>query len=144
SADSILVDEPKPTSFFNQSVTLLPDFDDASEEFWKENRQDILTQEEIAVLQMVDTLKRIPIVRLFSEGLKFFVTGYLPVGDFDIGPWPGFFNYNDIEGVRLGMGFRTNLKFSNKWVLYGYAGYGFKDAELKYSAKVTRILDRQH
>src|SRR5690606_36488992 len=102
------------------------------------------TQEEIAVLQMVDTLKRIPIVRLFSEGLKFLGTGYLPVGDFDIGPWPGFFNYNDIEGVRLGMGFRTNLKFSNKWVLYGYAGYGFKDAELKYSAKVTRILDRQH
>lgn len=144
SADSITIDEPKPTSFFNQAVTLMPDFNDASEEFWKDNRQDILTPEEIAVLQMVDTLKRIPIVRFYSEGLKFFGTGYLPLGKVDIGPWPGFFNYNNIEGVRLGMGFRTNTKFSSKWALYGYAGYGFKDAELKYSAKVTRILDRIH
>ncbi|PZX56939.1 carboxypeptidase-like protein [Algoriphagus ratkowskyi] len=144
SADSIQVGEPRPTSFFNQSVILMPDFDEASEEFWKDNRQDILTQEEIAVLKMVDTLKRIPIIRFYSEGLKFFGTGYLPIGKVDIGPWPGFFNYNDIEGVRLGMGFRTNIKFSNKWALSGYAGYGFKDTELKYTAKVTRILDRTH
>ncbi|MEB2774259.1 DUF5686 family protein [Algoriphagus sp. D3-2-R+10] len=144
SADSVKVGDPQPTSFFNHSVTLLPDYDEASEEFWNENRQDILTQEEIAVLRMVDTLKRIPIVRFYSEGLKFFGTGYLPLGKVDIGPWPGFFNYNDIEGVRLGMGFRTNLKFSNKWVFSGYAGYGFKDSQLKYSAKVTRILDRVH
>ncbi|WP_323825280.1 DUF5686 and carboxypeptidase-like regulatory domain-containing protein [Algoriphagus sp. C2-6-M1] len=144
SADSVKVGDPEPTSFFNQSVTLMPDFDEASEDFWKDNRQDILTPEEIAVLQMVDTLKRIPIVRFYSEGLKFFGTGYLPLGKVDIGPWPGFFNYNDIEGVRLGMGFRTNLKFSNKWAFYGYAGYGFKDTELKYSAKVTRIFDKIH
>jgi len=144
SADSIKVGEAQPTSFFNQSVTLMPDYDEASEEFWKNNRQDILTQEEIAVLKMVDTLKRIPIVRFYSEGLKFFGTGYLPFGKVDVGPWPGFFNYNNIEGVRLGMGFRTNLKFSDKWVFHGYAGYGFKDAELKYSAKITRILDRIH
>ncbi|WPR76901.1 DUF5686 and carboxypeptidase-like regulatory domain-containing protein [Algoriphagus sp. NG3] len=144
SADSVKVGEPQPTSFFNQSVTLLPDYDEASEEFWRDNRQDMLTQEEIAVLRMVDTLKRIPIVRFYSEGLKFFGTGYLPVGKVDIGPWPAFFNYNDIEGVRLGMGFRTNLKFSNKWALKGYLGYGFSDEELKYSAKVTRMLDREH
>ncbi|WP_192350098.1 DUF5686 and carboxypeptidase-like regulatory domain-containing protein [Algoriphagus sp. Y33] len=144
SADSIKIGEPQPTSFFNQSVTLMPDFDESSEEFWKDNRQDMLSQHEIAVLQMVDTLKRIPIVRFYTEGLKFFGTGYLPIGKVDIGPWPGFFNYNDVEGVRLGMGFRTNLKFSDKWVLRGYLGYGFKDAEFKYSAKVTRILDRMH
>tara|TARA_R110002020_G_scaffold74670_4_gene190823 strand:+ start:845 stop:3373 length:2529 start_codon:yes stop_codon:yes gene_type:complete len=144
SADSIEVGEPEPKSFFNQQVVLSPGYDAGTEEFWKNNRQDILTQEEIAVLKMVDTLKRIPIVRFYSEGLKFFGTGYLPIGKVDIGPWPGFFNFNDIEGVRLGMGFRTNVKFSNKWAFKGYAGYGFKDAELKYSAEVTRILDRMH
>jgi hypothetical protein len=40
------------------------------------------------------------------------------------------------------LGFRTNLKFSNKWLLEGYLAYGFKDEEIKYSASATRILDR--
>jgi hypothetical protein len=42
------------------------------------------------------------------------------------------------------MGARTNIKFSKKWAFSGYAAYGFKDAEIKYTAKVTRILDRIH
>ena len=88
------------------------------------------SSEELAVLQMVDTLSKIPVIRFYSEGLKFFAQCYLPVGKVDLGPWPGFFNYNDVEGVRLGMGFRTNLKFSNKWLLEGYAAYGIKDERL--------------
>jgi hypothetical protein len=142
SADSIKVVPPQPTSFFNQAVVLKPDFNDANEEFWKNNRQDPLSDEELAVLQMVDTLKKIPVIRFYSEGLKFFATGYLPVRKIDIGPWPGFFNFNNIEGIRLGMGFRTNLKFSTKWLLEGYLAYGFKDEEYKYSSSVTRILNR--
>ncbi len=142
SADSVKVSEPAPTNFFNQAVVLKPDFNEVSEDFWKANRQDPLNAEELAVLQMVDTLKKIPIIRFYSEGLKFFATGYLPVNKLDLGPWPGFFNYNNYEGIRLGMGFRTNLKFSNKWLLTGYLAYGFKDSELKYTGSVTRILDR--
>ncbi|MDG1278353.1 MAG: DUF5686 family protein [Algoriphagus sp.] len=142
SADSIKIVDPQPTNFFNQAVVLKPDFNEASEDFWKVNRQDPLSLEELAVLQMVDTLKKIPVIRFYSEGLKFFATGYLPVRKIDIGPWPGFFNYNNIEGVRFGMGFRTNLKFSNKWLLEGYLAYGFKDEEFKYTGSITRILDR--
>lgn len=143
SADSVKLNDPQPTSFFNQSVVLRPDYDIGGEEFWSANRKDPLSSEDLAVLQMVDTLKKIPVIRFYSEGLKFFATGYLPVGKVDLGPWPGFFNYNDVEGVRLGMGFRTNLKFSNKWLLEGYGAYGFKDQSLKYTASVTRILNRE-
>ncbi|MHA7128654.1 DUF5686 and carboxypeptidase-like regulatory domain-containing protein [Algoriphagus namhaensis] len=142
SADSIRLTDPQPTSFFNQAVVLRPDYTTGDEDFWRANRQDPLTSEELAVLQMVDTLRKIPVIRFYSEGLKFFATGYLPVGKLDLGPWPGFFNYNDVEGVRLGMGFRTNLKFSNKWLLEGYAAYGFKDGRIKYTGSITRILDR--
>ncbi|MDN3204367.1 DUF5686 and carboxypeptidase-like regulatory domain-containing protein [Algoriphagus sediminis] len=142
SADSVKLNDPQPTSFFNQAVVLRPDYNTGGEDFWERNRQDPLSTEELAVLQMVDTLRKIPVIRFYSEGLKFFATGYLPVGKVDLGPWPGFFNYNDVEGVRLGMGFRTNLKFSNKWLLEGYAAYGFKDQRIKYTGSVTRILDR--
>ncbi|WP_026967213.1 DUF5686 and carboxypeptidase-like regulatory domain-containing protein [Algoriphagus terrigena] len=140
--DSIVVNQPKETKFFNQAVELQADFGMAEEDYWVANRPDRLSSEELAVLQMVDTLKKIPIVRFYSEGLKFFATGYKPIGKIDIGPWPGFFNYNDVESVRLGMGLRTNYKFSKKWELKGYLAYGFGDEEWKYAASATRILDR--
>ncbi len=140
--DSVIVNDPMETKFFNQAVELKPDYGIVENGFWEKNRPDPLSMEELAVLQMVDTLKTIPIIRFYSEGLKFFATGYKPIGKIDIGPWPGFFNYNNIESVRLGMGLRTNYKFSKKWELKGYLAYGFGDEEWKYSASVTRILDR--
>lgn len=140
--DSVVVNEPMDTKFFNQAVELNSDFGIIENGFWEKNRPDPLSVEELAVLQMVDTLKTIPIIRFYSEGLKFFATGYKPIGKIDIGPWPGFFNYNDIERVRLGMGVRTNYKFSKKWELKGYLAYGFGDQKWKYSSSVTRILDR--
>ena len=77
-------------------------------------------------------------------GLKFFATGFLPVGKVDLGPWTEFGNYNNVEGFRAGFGMRTNYSFSNKWLIQAYLAYGFKDERFKYSAFVTRILDRQH
>lgn len=141
--DSVVVNQPKETKFFNQAVELRPDYGMIEESFWEKNRPDPLSSEELAVLQMVDTLKKIPIIRFYSEGLKFFATGYKLLGKIDIGPWPGFFNYNNVERVRVGMGMRTNYKFSKKWELKGYLAYGFADEEWKYSTSVTRILDRR-
>lgn len=140
--DSVLVNQPKPTSFFNQAVELKPDFSSYSSDFWKSIRPDPLSEEELAVLQMVDTLKRIPIIRFYSEGLKFFATGYLPIKKIDLGPWTEFGNYNNVEGLRMGMGLRSNFKFSNKWLLEGYAAYGLVDQRWKYKLAATYILDR--
>jgi hypothetical protein len=140
--DSVKLDYPQPTRFFNQSVELKPDFGTGTADFWKQNRKDPLSDEELAILQMVDTLKTIPIIRFYSEGLKFFATGFLPVGKVDFGPWTEFANYNNVEGFRVGMGLRTNYKFSTQWAFQGYLAYGFQDERIKYSASATRILDR--
>ncbi|NQW27558.1 MAG: carboxypeptidase-like regulatory domain-containing protein [Flammeovirgaceae bacterium] len=143
SADSIIVSLPKEPSFFNQAVTLDPNFDAAEESYWIENRQEPLSDEDLAVLQLVDTLRKIPIIRFYSETLKFVANGFLPIGQIDIGSWTGFFNYNNIEGTRYGMGARTNLKFSNKWVFQGYLAYGTRDQKIKYLGAAKLILDRQ-
>ena len=142
SVDSLYVGAPKPSSFFTQNVVLSNNFKKGDDLFWKNNRADPLSIEEIEVLKMVDTLKNIPIIKRYTEGLKFIGSGYLPIGKIDFGPWPGFFNINDIEGVRMGMGVKTNIKFSNKWLLQGYLAYGFKDQNIKYRGSVTRIIDR--
>lgn len=141
--DSAIINQPKPTAFFNQAVELKPDFSQYPADFWTSTRPELLSEEELAVLQMVDTLKKIPIVRFYSEGLKFFATGYLPIRKVDFGPWTEFGNYNNVEGFRFGFGLRSNYKFSNKWLLEGYGAYGLVDQRWKYKAAVTRILDRK-
>ncbi|MBC6368053.1 DUF5686 and carboxypeptidase-like regulatory domain-containing protein [Algoriphagus sp. AK58] len=143
STDSVIINQPKSTAFFNQAIELQPDFNRFEEDFWKSIRPEPLSEEELTILQMVDTLRTIPLVRFYSEGLKFFATGYLNVGKVDLGPWTEFGNYNNVEGLRLGFGLRSSYKFSNKWLLEGYAAYGFADERWKYKASATRILDRK-
>jgi hypothetical protein len=142
--DSIVVNQPLETSFFDQAVVLKPDFNQVSADYWKDRRPDPLSEEELAVLQMVDTLKKIPIIRFYSESLKFFATGYLPVKILDLGPWTEFGNYNNVEGIRFGFGMRTNYSFSNRFLVEGYAAYGTKDQRWKYKFGSTWILSRRH
>lgn len=141
--DSVIVNQRLETSFFDQAVVLKPDFNQVSADYWKNRRPDPLSEEELAVLQMVDTLKKIPMIRFYSEGLKFFATGYLPVKKLDLGPWTEFGNYNNVEGLRLGFGLRTNYSFSNRFLVEGYAAYGTVDERWKYKLSSTWILSRK-
>jgi hypothetical protein len=141
--DSVVVNQRLATSFFDQAVVLKPDFNQVSADYWKNRRPDPLSEEELAVLQMVDTLKKIPMIRFYSEGLKFFATGYLPVKKLDLGPWTEFGNYNNVEGLRLGFGLRTNYSFSNRFLVEGYAAYGTVDERWKYKLSSTWILSRK-
>ncbi len=141
--DSVVVNQRLETSFFDQAVVLKPDFNQVSANYWKNRRPDPLSEEELAVLQMVDTLKKIPMIRFYSEGLKFFATGYLPVKKLDLGPWTEFGNYNNVEGLRLGFGLRTNYSFSNRFLVEGYGAYGTVDERWKYKVSSTWILSRK-
>ena len=143
SSGNFKVNNPMPPSFYFQAIQLKEDFDKGTEEFWKNVRPEPLSEQEIVSRQMVDTLSRIPIIRFYSEGIKFLGTGFLPVGKVDLGPWTGLLNYNNIEGLRVGAGLRTNFKFSNNYVLTGYLAYGFKDKQAKYFLSATKILDRK-
>ena len=42
-------------------------------------------------------------------------------------------NLNNYEGLRIGFGGVTNTNFSNKFKIEGYAAYGTKDKDFKYS-----------
>lgn len=142
SSSDFVINNPHPPNFYLKAVELSQDFDQGEEVFWQEVRPEPLTSEELVSRQMVDTLARLPVVRFYSEGIKFLSTGFLPVGNLDLGPWTGLANYNDIEGFRLGAGLRTNLKFSKSVVLTGYLAYGFGDQQFKYFASATKILDK--
>ncbi|MDH5383011.1 MAG: DUF5686 family protein, partial [Cyclobacteriaceae bacterium] len=132
----------RPNSFYEVPVEMEEGIQDADEEYWAEHRHDSLTATEMNVYNMIDTLSNLPSVKTYLEIAKFLVNTYIPVGIFDIGPYTGMYGFNDIEGLRLGFGLRTNLKFSNKWVLGGIVGYGFKDDRWKYDLGVKYIVSR--
>ena len=50
-------------------------------------------------------------------------------------------NFNQYEGIRLGLGATTNELFHHKISVGGYTGYGFKDKKLKYGVNFNYMLD---
>lgn len=140
---NFVVNTPRPVSFYDKPLKVAEDARlNEEEEYWNELRHEPLTQTEKNVYQMIDTLQNIPIVKTYTDLVKIVVNGYYNAGKIYIGPYVGFVAYNNIEGLRLQTGFKTSMKFSNKWVLRGQLGYGFQDERWKYSAKVENILDR--
>jgi len=61
------------------------------------------------------------------------VKGYIPAGKFQM-DLRRFFNYNDYEGFKIGLGVYTSPKMSEKFTTGGYVTYGFGDKEWKYGA----------
>ncbi|MCC6279617.1 MAG: carboxypeptidase-like regulatory domain-containing protein [Saprospiraceae bacterium] len=104
---------------------------DRNDSFWAAHRHDTLDKHEEGVYYMVDSLKRNRNFRRFMNVMRVLVDGYHTQGKFDIGPINTFSSFNPIEGYRLRLGGRTNLKFNKRLLLEGYGAYGFHDTRLK-------------
>ncbi len=76
----------------------------------------------------VDSLNQ----RQKEKRLSPFVTGYYPIGFFDV-DLKYIIKYNNYESFRLGFGGITNERLFENIKLGGYIAYGFKDDAYKYS-----------
>lgn len=128
-----------PDDFYRQPVEVNQMVRINDREFWAENRHDPLTETEVNVFEMIDSLKAIPFIRVSTALGKFAGTGYLKTGNIGLGPYPIFYANNNIEGNRVGMGFKTNLNFSGKWEARVALGYGFKDQDWKHYVRLRYI-----
>jgi len=138
------INKPHPPSFYEIPIVMAEDARvNEEEEAWDSLRHEPLTQTEKNVYKMIDTLQNIPVVKTYTDIIKIAIGGYYDVGKVDLGPYVAMLAINDIEGVRIQPGFRTNEKFSKKWVLAGQVGYGFKDEKIKYLASVQNIMSRR-
>jgi hypothetical protein len=141
---NFVINKPHPTSFYETPIIMAEDARvNEGEDAWDSLRHEPLTNTEKNVYKMIDTLQNIPVVKTYTDIIKIAIGGYYDVGKFDLGPYMAMFAVNDIEGVRIQPGFRTNEKFSKKWVLGGQLGYGFNDERVKYLASVQNILSRR-
>ncbi len=105
------------------------------EDYWQTNRPVALSEKELGVYHMIDTLQQVPAFKRALNIVSFLATGYTPVGKFDIGPINSFYGGNVVEGFRTRFGGRTNINFHPKLALDAYVAYGFKDKEFKGALK---------
>lgn len=140
---NVVVNKPREVSFYERPIQIKEDarmFQD--EKYWDTLRHEPLSTTEQNVYRMIDTLRSIPVVKTYTEIIKVALDGYITAGKVDIGPYLSSVAWNNIEGLRLQAGFKTNYAFSKKFVLGAQVGYGFTDQRVKYLASITHILSR--
>jgi hypothetical protein len=135
------INKPIPEEVFSggENIKVVEDVS-KDEEFWLNARHDSLSLREKQIYQMVDTIKSLPAFRTYADIITLFVTGHYEIGKIELGPYFTFVSFNTVEGVRIRMGGRTSNQFSPRLRLEGYAAYGTKDEEFKYSGGFRYFL----
>ncbi len=110
--------------------------------FWTENRHELLSKDEKAVYQMVDTLMKMPLFHTYTNVLNFAGTGYLNIGNFEIGPWFNWIYANELQGTRVRFDLGTNKGFNKNLILHGYLAYGFGDKVWHQEADALYVFKR--
>lgn len=114
------------------SVEIADDAINKPEAFWNRYRNDSLDVRSRRTYEALDSLSRADRIESRLLAGRKILNGYVAFGPFDL-DLRYLVSYNNYEGFRLGLGGRTNEKFSRRFRLDGYTAYGIKDGMFKYS-----------
>ncbi|HET6227956.1 MAG TPA: DUF5686 family protein [Bacteroidia bacterium] len=140
--ENFIVNQPKDNSFFETKTSYAEDALTKDSAYWINTRPEALTPLEAESFNMIDSVRSIPVIKNAVNVLYFLFSGYKDIGPIDLGNYTNLYAYNNYEGSRVRLGFRTNAKFSKNWIVRGYGAYGFRDQGFKYSLQLERILTR--
>ena len=142
--DNHVFNKEKLAAFYREEVSFIDnEVYNKSEEYWRENRYEKLTKDELGVYKMLDTLKTVKKFQQIYNLVQILGSGYVQVGHFDYGPIFSSFGFNEVEGVRLRTGGRTYFGPNDTWRLQGYTAYGFKDDKFKYGLSGKWMVDKK-
>lgn len=82
--DSIRVNEPQPSDVYDPSknVIVTENADTRTDDFWEEARLDSISKRESKIYQMVDSLKKVPLIKGTIDVVAMLLSGYLDWGNF--------------------------------------------------------------
>ena len=143
SAKNIRVDVDHPLDFFEEKITLAEEAYDRSDAYWDSARHEKVSKEDERIKLMVDSLKNQPLIKTYIDIVEIAVEGHLPANKIELGPYYYLLGYNNLEGVRIRLGFRTSPKFHEDFRLRVYGAYGFRDERYKYGVFVDHVLNRK-
>ena len=112
-------------------VTVQEDAGFHGDAYWDAARPYSLSERERGIYQMVDSVQNAPTYKAMYKLINMFATGYLDAKYIGFGTYYNLFSFNDVEGPRLRLGFRTTKETSRKVRLTGYTAYGFRDKQWK-------------
>ncbi|HSC36979.1 MAG TPA: DUF5686 family protein, partial [Chitinophagaceae bacterium] len=140
--DQPFIDDSLRKNKIQQEVFFTPGAREKTDTFWNNERHEELSKNEKGVYAMIDTLTKMPLFRKYTNVINFIATGWLNIGNYEIGPWQNWIYANSLEGLRLRFDLGTNRFFSKKFVLHGYGAYGFKDGKFKYEADAMYLFNK--
>ncbi len=134
--------EQKEAGFYNKEINVYDEnIYNKSVGYWGENRQEKLSDNEVGIYKMLDTLTKVPKFKKIYNLISILGSGYIEFNNFDYGPIYSTFGKNDVEGWRLRAGGRTFLGGNEPWRLEGYTAYGIKDNKFKYGISGKWMLN---
>ncbi len=128
--DSSVITELNKNKIQEEIITL-PGAAEKEKSFWAVARHEPLSKIESGIIKMIDTLTNAPVFQKFTKTMGFIGTGYLDVGNFQLGPWMNWITTNGWEGFRVRFDFGTNKHFDKRFRFHTYLAYGFGDKKLK-------------
>ncbi|SHL66688.1 DUF5686 and carboxypeptidase-like regulatory domain-containing protein [Hymenobacter psychrotolerans] len=137
------VQKQHPLAFYDRPLETVTNAPKLPANFFDQHRPDSLSVQEQRTLMVLDSVRKLPAVRSLLEVADIVVNGYYRVGKFDVGPVLATIGYNNIEGLRPRIGFRTTPEISRDWTLRAYLAYGTRDGRFKYGARATHVLERR-
>jgi len=146
SYSNIKVNEPKPSSFFDVQVEQAANVENNDTTYWASKRPEAFTGIEKQMFTMVDSIRNLPVIQTYIDVVRIVVEGYKRIGGLDWGPYVFLYGYNNIEGNRIRLGFKTNHFFSKRWILKAYLAYGINDTNKlpwKYGFGADYITNRK-
>lgn len=129
-----VINEPKENSFYGGAEHVIVEsvVNAKPETYWHDARHEIITGDQQAIYDMVDSLKTNQVFMTYVDVVNFLILGYWIKGPVEIGPVFTFLSYNSVEGLRPKFGLRTSNDFSTSLLLEGYLAYGTQDKRFKY------------
>jgi len=131
--------DPIPNEKFSplEKIVKNPDGLLQNDNYWENNRIGLLTKNDLDTYDLRDTLVNDKYFNRYMYMGKVLVSGFIPVGPVEFGPWPTFASFNDVEGFQPRFGGWSTYDFSKNLLLQAYGSYGTRTKQWKYSSGAT-------
>lgn len=130
------LNQPKSFDFYVQDIEIKDSAKVQTEEYWKNQRHESLSEKEKGVIEMTDSLQNNKRYKFYENLLYLSYTGFWRSGPMEYGNIFSLYNRNVIEGHRVMVSLRTSNKFSKKIELNAFGIYGTLDQEFKYGGSI--------